>query len=52
MHPPARRLVHCLGIQQEFRIAEAIQALYDDQPIIGDPDMLDLGRRERRGAHA
>lgn len=36
------------------RIAEAIQALYDDAPIIGDPDLLDFNEtgsdRSARGA--
>lgn len=38
----------------KVRIAEAIQALYDDQPIIGDPDLLDFNEthadRSARGA--
>lgn len=38
----------------KVRIAEAIQALYDDQPIIGDPDLLDFyetgSDRRARGA--
>jgi type III restriction enzyme len=38
----------------KVRIAEAIQALYDDAPIIGDPDLLDLNEtgsdRSARGA--
>lgn len=33
------------------RLAEAIQLLYDDAPIIGDPDLLDFGdERSARGA--
>ena len=36
------------------RLADAIQALYDDAPIIGDPDLLDFdetaGRWRARGA--
>lgn len=38
----------------KVRIAEAIQALYDDAPIIGDPDLLDFTEtgsdRSARGA--
>lgn len=38
----------------KVRIAEAILALYDDQPIIGDPDLLDFNEtgsdRSARGA--
>ena len=38
----------------KVRIAEAIQALYDDAPIIGDPDLLDFNEtgsdRSARGA--
>lgn len=38
----------------KVRIAEAIQALYDDLPIIGDPDLLDFNEtgndRSARGA--
>lgn len=38
----------------KVRIAEAIQALYDDQPIIGDPELLDFDEthadRSARGA--
>jgi type III restriction enzyme len=29
-------------IEFKSRLAEAIQALYGDTPIIGDPDRLDL----------
>jgi type III restriction enzyme len=37
--------------QFKTRLAEAIQLLYDDAPIIGDPDLLDFDdRRSARGA--
>jgi type III restriction enzyme len=33
------------------RLQDAIQALYDDAPIVGDPDLLDYQETDRRRAH-
>jgi type III restriction enzyme len=37
-------------LEFKTRLAEAIQLLYDDAPIIGDPDLLDFNERSARGA--
>ena len=37
-------------LQFKPMLADAIQALYGDLPIIGDPDLLDLDYRSARGA--
>ena len=37
-------------LQFKRLLAEAIQALYGDHPIIGDPDLLDYDHRSARGA--
>jgi len=34
-----------VGVRQ--KLADAIDALYADQPIVGDPDLLDFPTRER-----
>ena len=37
-------------LEFKARLADAIEALYGDAPIIGDPDLLDFTRWQRRGA--
>ena len=39
-------------VEEPLKLAEAIQLLYDDAPIIGDPDLLDFNddARSPRGA--
>jgi len=37
-------------LEFKIRLAEAIQALYGDLPIIGDPDLLDFSQTEARSA--
>jgi type III restriction enzyme len=37
-------------LEFKTRLAEAIQALYGDLPIIGDPDLLDFSQTEARSA--
>jgi type III restriction enzyme len=41
-------------LEFKTRLAESIQLLYGDAPIIGDPDLLDFDdeRRAGHGAHA
>jgi type III restriction enzyme len=37
-------------LEFKARLAEAIQLLYGDAPIIGDPDLLDFNDKDVRSA--